>query len=166
MNWYFARFFGVLLLLFGLELTVLAQRVVVEPWTSSLTHLSALVARAVFPGVSASSNVLTDASTGFAVAIIPGCNGIEAVIVLAAAMLAFKTSWRHRIIGLLGGFLAVQTLNVARVVSLFALGIWRRDLFDFAHLYLWQLLIMVDVLIVWLLWLQFLPCGKDGESRA
>jgi len=27
-------------------------------------------------------------------------------------------------------------------------------LFEFAHLYLWQALIMLDVLVVWLLWIR------------
>jgi hypothetical protein len=28
--------------------------------------------------------------------------------------------------------------------------------FEFAHLYLWQALIMLDVLVVWLLWVRYL----------
>ena len=27
--------------------------------------------------------------------------------------------------------------------------------FEFAHLYLWQALIMLDVLVVWLLWIRW-----------
>jgi hypothetical protein len=29
--------------------------------------------------------------------------------------------------------------------------------FEWAHLYVWQALIMLDVLIVWLLWVRTLP---------
>ena len=52
------------------------------------------------------------------------------------------------------GFLAVQGLNVVRVISLFYLGQWNTQVFNFAHEYLWQALIMLDVLIVWLLWIR------------
>jgi hypothetical protein len=34
------------------------------------------------------------------------------------------------------------------------LGKWDKEVFDFAHLYLWQALIMLDLLVVWLLWIR------------
>ena len=92
--------------------------------------------------------------TGFGVSIEPGCNGIEACIVLFAAMMAFPSTWKHKFAGLVVGFVAVQALNVVRVVSLFYLGQWNTAVFNFAHEFLWQGLIMLDVLIVWLLWVR------------
>ena len=52
------------------------------------------------------------------------------------------------------GIAAVQAANVLRVVSLYYLGQWNLAVFEFAHLYLWQALIMLDVLVVWLLWIR------------
>ena len=60
------------------------------------------------------------------------------------------------------GFLAVQGLNVVRVISLFYLGQWNTQVFNFAHEYLWQALIMLDVLVVWLLWVR--AGSKSQES--
>jgi exosortase/archaeosortase family protein len=54
------------------------------------------------------------------------------------------------------GILAVQGVNILRVISLFYLVQWNTAAFEFAHLYLWQALIMLDVLVVWLLWARFL----------
>ena len=51
---------------------------------------------------------------------------------------------------------AVQAANLLRVISLCYVGQWNRDVFEFAHLSLWQALIMRDVLVVWLLWLLWL----------
>lgn len=102
----------------------------------------------------AAGKVLWNTATGFGVSIEPGCNGIEACIVLFAAVMAFPSSWRHKLVGLLVGFLAVQGLNVVRVISLFYLGQWNTQVFNFAHEYLWQALIMLDVLVVWLLWVR------------
>jgi exosortase/archaeosortase family protein len=48
-------------------------------------------------------------------------------------------------------------LNIVRIISLFYLGQWNYDVFEWAHLYVWQALIMLDVLIVWLLWVRTLP---------
>ena len=85
-----------------------------------------------------------------------------ALLGLAAGMLAFSAPWRLRLVGLLVGTIAVQGLNLVRVVSLFYLGQWNFQAFEFAHLYLWQALIMLDVLIVWLLWLRWV--GREHAS--
>ena len=49
---------------------------------------------------------------------------------------------------------------MVRVISLFYLGQWSTEMFDFAHEYLWQGLIMLDVVVVWLLW------GRAGDKAA
>ena len=65
------------------------------------------------------------------------------------------------------GILAVQGLNVVRVISLFYLGQWNYQVFEWAHLYVWQALIMLDVLVVWLIWVRTLPRepGDSGSAR-
>ena len=62
-------------------------------------------------------------------------------------------------LGLAIGVIAVQGLNVVRVITLFYLGQWNFSVFEFAHQYVWQALIMLDVLIVWLLWVRTVPRG-------
>ena len=112
----------------------------------------------------AAGKVLWNTVSGFGVSIEPGCNGIEACIVLFAAIMAYPASWRHRLMGIVAGFAAVQGVNVLRVISLFYLGQWRTDVFNFAHEYLWQGLIMLDVLVVWLLWVRVVVRSRPEES--
>jgi exosortase/archaeosortase family protein len=50
---------------------------------------------------------------------------------------------------------AVQGMNVARIITLFHLNNWSEQLFNFAHLYLWQGLLMLDVLVFMLIWLRW-----------
>ena len=156
-----ARFFLAFLLvqavLFGAELTPWAQRWFVAPWTDTLAAISADIVKVFDPNVIAEGKVLQSGSNGFAVSIEAGCNGVEATIVLIAAMLAFPAPWKRKIVGLAIGIVAVQGLNIIRVISLFYLGQWNLDAFEFAHLYVWQALIMLDVLVVWLLWVRTLP---------
>ncbi len=162
-----ARFFVVFLVLlavlFGLELTPWAQAWVVVPWTNALASIATAIVTLFDPGVVASGKVIRSVDNGFAVSIEAGCNGVEATLVLFAAILAFPAPWRHRAIGLVLGFVAVQALNVVRVISLFYIGQWNRDVFEWAHLYVWQALIMLDVLIVWLIWVRRAPRG-DGDG--
>ncbi len=107
--------------------------------------------------------MLRSTVNGFAVSIEAGCNGVEATIVLIAAMLAFPAPWREKLVGLAAGIVAVQGLNLVRVISLFYLGQWNLQVFEWAHLYVWQALIMLDVLVVWLIWVRLLP--RDGGAE-
>lgn len=149
-------------ILFTAELTPPVQRLVVLPWTAALAQISAGLVMVFDPQVAAFGKLLQSNVTGFSVSIEAGCNGIEAAIILIAAMLAFPAPWRHTVIGIVAGLLAVQAVNVVRVISLFYLGQWDMRIFTWAHLYLWQALIMLDVLIVWLIWIRTLPrFGRD-----
>jgi exosortase H (IPTLxxWG-CTERM-specific) len=163
---FFLVFLALQALLFGLELTPWVQHWFVVPWTDTIAAISADLVKVFDPDVIAEGNVLQSARNGFAVAIEAGCNGVEASIVLVAAMLAFPASWPRKLIGLAVGILAVQGLNIIRVISLFYLGQWSLDVFDFAHQYVWQALIMLDVLIVWLFWVRTLPRGAPAAAPA
>ncbi len=163
---FFALFVVILLALFAAELTPPAQSAVVIPWTDALARISAGLVTIFDPHVAAFGKILQSTTNGFAISIEAGCNGIEAAIILIAAMLAFPAPWKHRAIGIVAGLAAVQALNIVRVVSLFYLGQWSFKAFEWAHFYLWQALIMLDVLIVWLLWIRTLPPAPHPSADA
>jgi exosortase H (IPTLxxWG-CTERM-specific) len=161
------RFFILFLVILGAmftgELTELGQEYFVVPWTNFLATLSAALVKGVDPNVVVHGKILQSTANSFAVSIEAGCNGVEATIVLIAAMLAFPAPWKNKAVGLIAGVIAVQGLNIVRIISLFYLGQWNYSVFEWAHLYVWQALIMLDVLIVFLLWLRLLPRGDFGE---
>jgi exosortase H (IPTLxxWG-CTERM-specific) len=159
---FFIVFVALQALLFGLELTPWAQAHFVEPWTNALARISTWLVTVFDPNVMAVGKIMRSTTNGFAVSIEAGCNGVEATIVLLAAILAFPAPWKNKLAGLAAGIVAVQGLNIVRVISLFYLGQWDRQWFEWAHLYVWQALIMLDVLIVWLIWVRTLP--RDGSS--
>lgn len=101
--------------------------------------------------------IVENTETHFAVAIHSGCTGVEATIVLAAAVFATVAPRKHKIWGLVLGFLAVPLLNIVWVITLFYMGQWDHTAFQWAHRYIWQVLIMLGILIVWLIWLPTLP---------
>ena len=151
---FFLLFLTIQLTLFGLNMLNWVQQHIVLPWTATLAKICSSLVVWFDETASAQGKVLCNTATGFGVSIEAGCNGIEACIVLFAAIIAFPSSWRHKIVGFLAGFVAIQALNVVRVISLFYLGQWNMSVFNFAHEFLWQGLIMLDVLIVWLLWVR------------
>jgi exosortase H (IPTLxxWG-CTERM-specific) len=153
---FFLLFLVIQLSLFGIELAGPVQAALVTPWTAALARISAVLLQMFDPDVHAHGVVIQSVQNGFGVSIQPGCNGVEACIILVAAMLAFPAPWKYKLAGIGLGVLAVQGVNILRVVSLFYLGQWNLKVFEFAHLYLWQALIMLDVLVVWLLWVRYL----------
>lgn len=163
---FFALFLALLAALFAAELTPGAQALVVIPWTEALVRISVALITLFDAQAVAIGRVLLSSRNGFSVSIEAGCNGIEAAIVLIAAMLAFPAPWRYRVIGIVVGLVAVQALNIVRVVTLFYLGQWSFQAYEWAHLYVWQALIMLDVLLVWMVWIRRLPRAADRTAGA
>ena len=151
---FFLLFLLVLATLFGVEMLNPVQAAVITPWTNGLARMSAWLMTLFDADVVSHGRILQSQATGFGVSIEAGCNGVEAAIILIAAMVAFPAPWTFKLAGMAIGIVAVQAANLLRVISLYYLGQWNMEVFEFAHLYLWQALIMLDVLVVWLLWMR------------
>lgn len=159
-------FLLVLLALFALELLNPVQLHIVQPFTALLAYLSANLMQLFDSAVIANGIIIRDADSGLAVSIQPGCNGIEAIIILVAGIASVPTTLSYKLKGFIYGFFAIQAVNMVRLVSLFYLLQWNRTWFDWAHLYLWQALIILDALIVFILWLRWLPDPDLNDETA
>ena len=159
-------FMAILLALFVIELMEPVQVWVIQPFTAAVAKVSAVILQAFDSTAQAQGIVLSNIKTGAAVSIQPGCNGVEAMIVVIAAIAATSAPWKYKLIGFAVSFLAIQALNTLRIISLFYLLQWNPVWFEWAHLYLWQALIMLDGLIVYLLWLRLLPAPTDEPPSA
>ncbi len=149
--------------LFGAQLLPWGQEYFVVPWTNTLAVICQKIVAFFDPNVTAVGKILRSTNNGFAVSIEAGCNGVEATIVLLAAILAFPAPWKYKVVGFVVGLIAVQGLNIIRVISLFYLGQWNMKWFEWAHLYVWQALIMLDVLIVFLIWIRRVPLPQKAS---
>jgi len=169
--WRFSIVFVVLILaLFTIEVLQPVQDHVILPFTAGIANVSVFLIELFDDGVISAGKVIRDAQSGFAVSIEPGCNGVEALIILFAAIFAFPAPLKHKLIGFGIGFVAIQSLNLVRIISLFYMGQWSMTWFNWFHLYLWQALIILDALVVWLIWLRMLPAtpskNNDGNAPA
>lgn len=152
-----AIFLGSLLALFTLELLQPVQQYAILPFTAGLAHVAVWLMQFFDHTVVSQANNIRLGEGGPGIEIVAGCNGVEAVLILISAVLAFPSPWKHKFVGVGIGFLAIQALNLVRIISLYYLLLWNRLWFDWFHLYLWQALIILDALIFWLVWLRWLP---------
>ena len=140
------------LLQFGVLLAPWA-RPAIDGFSWSLVHASAAMIN-FLGGHAHAHNMVMRSPGGFAIEMKDGCNGVNVMILLWSAVLAFPASRWAKLIGLFAGAIAIHGLNFFRFVSLFYLGQYNLSWFEFAHLYLWETLIMLDALIVFGVWVR------------
>jgi exosortase H (IPTLxxWG-CTERM-specific) len=124
---------------------VLAPPIVpwIDAFTRSIAAVSGLVIRMGGGRVNVLNQTLTAPATGFSLAVMYGCNGINVMIMLWSAQLAWPSNnWIKKLKGMLLGALAIQAANILRIVSLFYLGQWSQTWFEWMHLYVWEILMV------------------------
>ncbi len=128
----------------------MAHDVVVVPLNRQIARLAG-AAMTVF-GADAVVTGAVVRARGFAVEIKNNCNAIYELGLFTAAVWAYPASVGAKMAGTLVGALVLNLVNLLRVVSLLALGIFARDWFDAVHLYVWQALFFAVVTVCWFGW--------------
>jgi len=123
---------------------------VIVPFTAAIARVSAFLLNLIGQKVTVRDTVI--GSTRFAVNINNGCNGIEAMLILLAAIGAFPASWRARLIGLGIGALIVQFINEIRIISLYLIGAYKPSLFQIFHTAVWQVVVILAAIVFFLQW--------------
>ena len=80
--------------------------------------------------------------------IIYECTGVYAWIVYSAAVLAFPTAVKNRFLGFALGIPALYIVNLFRFICLGIIGAFWPSAFEFAHAYLWQVIIIGFVILM------------------
>lgn len=141
------------LLLYGFVYLPPVREYLIEPFTLGVAELSATIMWVFGADVHINGNIIS--VPGFSVQILDMCNGVEATLLFWAALLAMPIKWVYKWKGLIIGTVTVHVLNIARIISLIYLGVYSHAWFDFFHLYVWDALIILDIVIVFILWLRY-----------
>jgi len=100
---------------------------------------------------------------GFAVDILNGCNGIYVVCIVVSAVLAFPSTKREKLVGLLLGITGVQIVNLVRIISLYYIGLTNPALFERFHHYVWQTGVIVISMAIWIYWAEVLVAAPTRQ---
>ncbi len=68
--------------------------------------------------------------------IVRGCDGAGTLFLMAAAILAYSCSIKHKLQGLACALLALALLNYLRIVGLYFIAAYADDWFELVHVYL------------------------------
>ena len=79
--------------------------------------------------------------------IVRTCDAMDVQILFVCAVLAWPTGWRRKALVAAGGAVALFVVNVARICSLYYVGLWRPTWFDFVHLELWPAVIVIAAVV-------------------
>jgi exosortase/archaeosortase family protein len=88
--------------------------------------------------------------------IILDCTGVYPFVILTALMIAFPTTAKKRIIGVLGAFLTTFVFNTARLILLIYIGHSSRENFQYAHVFIFQITFILLIVIYYLWWLSWI----------
>jgi exosortase H (IPTLxxWG-CTERM-specific) len=144
------KFAVFLLLFYVVVMPEPVDRNVIVPFSHVLAVVSGGVLNLFAQHVHVTGTVI--AGPAFAVDIKNGCNGIEAVVFLCAAIAAFPASWRARLLGILAACTIIEGLNVIRIVSLYLIGRYRPSAFGAFHLAVWQSVIFAAAVFLFVAW--------------
>ncbi len=102
----------------------------------------------------------------FTMRIVSECSGAEAMAIFCASVIAFPATVRQKLLAIGLGMPALYVVNVLRLVCLGFIGAFvkNRELFHFAHIYVWQTIFILFVVCIWLLWIEkVVKRGRGGK---
>jgi len=152
---YLVLFGLVTLAIFSVLATPWAERIFVKPFTQGLVEVSAALIRPFDSRVQAVGDILSFSDGRGAVQVLAGCNAVEVCALLVAAILAFPGKLKYGLIGAGVGVLALQTVNLARIISLLYLSRGSQEVFEFFHNYVWDALIGLEGLLVFFIFARW-----------
>ncbi|MBI4161291.1 MAG: exosortase H [Acidobacteria bacterium] len=127
-----------------------AEAVIVDPITRLQARLAGALLRLAGSGVNVDGTSLVRG--GFTMNVRNGCNGVYALSIFLAAILAYPSRWREKAAGAIGGGAVLLAGNLARILSLYLVGVRFPDQLEWFHLYFWQTGMAVLALGVWFWW--------------
>ena len=91
-------------------------------------------------------------STDFTIKIIDECTAIGPILLLIGAISGYPASTIRKLVGIFAGSLMLFVLNQIRIVNLVWIEMHYPGLLDFAHLVVWQGIVVMVAIVFWFSW--------------
>lgn len=120
----------------------------------------------VTPAVQAVADGSRIRAPGGGINILNGCEGIEIIFLLVAALCVFPASWRQRFLGIATGTLFVFALNQVRILALFYAYRADKALFGLLHGTVAPVVMIAFSVVFLLLWAKAGAGGTASHAPA
>ena len=107
-----------------------------------------------FFGLSVQSEGALISSGGHSFQVITECTSLVPTAILVSAVIAWQSSAKQKMVGILVGALFLFLLNMVRIMSLLYVGTAFPEYLDIAHFIIWQALLILATVGVWILWVS------------
>lgn len=146
--------FAVLIgLFYGFVHTPLMGSKAFEPYLAFIARLTGGILRVLGQDTTVTDTAIR--SPEFSMGIVRGCDAIEPMAALVAAVVASPAAMWTKIPGILVGTLAFLVVNLVRLVSLFYVGIYFPNAFEVVHLDIWQVAFIALIICFWAIWFRW-----------
>lgn len=149
--------FVFLFIIFFLLLQILHYSV--RSYTSPLlvhklnANVSSKVINIITPDEQAFARGHTIGSGNFAIAIAEGCEGIEGILLIVAALCAFPMGIKQKISGIMLGSMIIYLSNLVRIAVLYYTLKYKPGIFDVTHVYVGQTFIIFVGVLFFITWI-------------
>ncbi|MCH9651432.1 MAG: exosortase H [Deltaproteobacteria bacterium] len=161
-------FLVLFLVILGVSFSLISLNAVndhlIEPFTAGIAKAGGVTLNLLGQGIVMQETVIRNEQ--FAVNIRNGCNGVETMLIFFAAVLAFPATLKSKALGLGLGLLAIQAVNLVRVVALFLTGAYLPKLFDTSHTVLWQTIVILFGVLLWVFWADKFAAPKPAADSS
>lgn len=89
------------------------------------------------------------------------CTGIVPMLILIAAVIAYPAALKHKVKGIILGLIVLYIANLVRTVTLYVIFSHVPGFFDVAHNIIWQAIMILLAVAVWLIWVARLPRASE-----
>ena len=116
------------------------------------TDITGFLLKVVGFSVQTQGNILS--LSHFSVEIVGECTGLYEMLIFLAAVIAYPSGWKKKLIGAGLGIPLLYLINIIRMMFITVVGNWSPRTFDFMHMYFWQVAMILIILSVWVLWIE------------
>ncbi len=93
-------------------------------------------------------------SENFSIAVEKGCEGIEGIILISAAILAFSASVKEKIFAILVASTIMYVTNLVRIIVLYFTFKYKPELFNIMHIFIGQTVIIFVGVLFFIIWIS------------
>lgn len=128
------------------------------------TRLSSAVINTITPKEATVSAGAAIKSGNVSMSVGWGCEGVEGIFMIVAALIAYPMRFKWKVYGALAGTGLIFSLNIIRLMALWYTFRYKPALFDIMHVYVGQTFIIFFAVLFFVMWINAFADTQNHRS--